>query len=145
MKYAVLWLCSILFTALLVWLSIEPKTVERIKTKPQFIHVPIVKPTPPETVTVYEKPDTVLREKIVKGPVIVKVEYRDRYLNVGTIDTKGIIHESEYKLPMFAYTVDIDTAGNVKVKRKIMPRVAIALGCVGLGIASFFVGKKLIQ
>lgn len=145
MKYAALWLCSILFTALLVWLSIEPKTVERIKTKPQFIHVPIVKPTPPETVTVYENPDTVLRAKIIQGPVIVKVEYRDRYLNVGTIDTKGIIQESEYKLPRFAYTVDIDTAGNVKVKRKIMPRVAVALACVGLGVASFFVGKKLIQ
>lgn len=144
MKYAALWLLSLVGTALIVWFSIEPKTVERIKKKPQFIHVPIVKPTP-ETITVYEKPDTVLREKIVKGDVIVKVEYRDRYLNVGTIDTKGIIQESEYKLPRFAYTVDIDTAGNVKVKRKIMPRVAVALACVGLGIASFFVGKKLIK
>jgi hypothetical protein len=145
MKYAVLWLISLILTAFIIWLSIEPEKIEKVKYKPSYVHVPIVKPTQPETVTIYQKADTVFRAKIIEGPIIVKVHYRDRFLNVSTIDTKGIIQDSEYKLPAFAYTVDIDTAGNVKVKRKVLPRVAIALGCVGLGIASFFVGKKLIQ
>lgn len=145
MKYAALWIISLIGTALIVWLNIEPEKIEKVKYKPSYVHVPIVKPTEPTTITKFVKPDTVLREKIVQGPVIVKVEYRDRFVNVATIDTKGMIEQSEYQLPRFAYTIDIDSAGHVKVKRKIMPRVALALAAVGLGISSFFVVKKLIK
>ena len=102
---------------------------------------PIFKPQKPDTIIQWLKPDTVLREKIVQGDVVVKIETRDRWLGVQTIDTKGIVSEEKYKIPRFA-EMKIDTAGNVRFKRKVLPRVFIAVGIAAAGFFTYLIIKN---
>ena len=105
---------------------------------------PIFKPSKPDTVIQWLKPDTVLRKEIIEGDVVVKVETRDRWLGVQTIDTKGIITEEKYKLPHFA-EFQVDTAGNVKIKRKLLPRIIIGASVAIVGIFTYFAVKKSLK
>lgn len=105
---------------------------------------PIFKPQKPDTVIQWLKPDTVLRKEIEAGPVVVKVETRDRWLGIQTIDTKGIISEEKYKIPIFA-EFQVDTAGNVKIKRKVLPRLIIGASVAVVGIFSYFAIKKSLK
>ena len=82
--------------------------------------------------------------RIVEGDVVVKVETRERWLGVQTINTKGIIHEEKYKLPHFA-EFQVDTAGNVKIKRKILPRIIIGASVAAVGIFTYFAIKKSLK
>lgn len=129
----------------LVWLREKPKPnpITYINhTDYQF--KPIFKPSKPDTIIQWLKPDTVLRKEIEKGDVVVKIETRDRWLEVQTIDTKGIIQEEKHKLPYFA-EFQVDTAGNVKIKRKVLPRLIIGASVAVVGIFSYFAIKKSLK
>lgn len=127
----------------LVWLREKPNPITYINPL-DYQFKPILKPTKPDTVIQWLKPDTVLRKEIEKGDVVVKIETRDRWLGVQAIDTKGIIQEEKYKLPYFA-EFQVDTAGNVKIKRKILPRLIIGASVAVVGIFSYFAIKKSLK
>lgn len=145
-KYFILIFAAVFLTAIFAWRLLfipKPETVTVLRDK--YVYIPISKPAKPDTVIKYAKPDTVLRAKIVEGPVVVKVEMRDRWLGVQTIDTKGFIQEEKHKLPVFAYTVEVDTAGHAKIRRKILPRVLIGAGIAAVAVGSWIIGKKLVK
>jgi hypothetical protein len=125
-------------------LFLRPKVpkIENKVVKPEFVPIPIITPTKPKTITVFEKPDTVFREKVVKGDIVVQTQYRDRYLDVTTINTRGIMEQKEYKLPALWYTATVDYEGKVKVKRKILPRVIAGISIAAVGGITFFLNKK---
>lgn len=127
----------------LVWLREKPNPITYINPL-DYQFKPIFKPSKPDTIIQWLKPDTVLRKEIVEGDVVVKVETRERWLGVQTIDTKGIITEEKYKLPHFA-EFQVDTAGNVKIKRKILPRLIIGASVAVVGIFSYFAIKKTLK
>lgn len=127
----------------LVWLREKPNPITYINPL-DYQFKPIFKPSKPDTIIQWLKPDTVLRKEIVEGDVVVKVETRERWLGVQTIDTKGIIQEEKYKLPYFA-EFQIDTAGNVKIKRKILPRLIIGASVAVVGIFTYFAIKKSLK
>lgn len=127
----------------LVFLREKPNPITYINPM-DYQFKPIFKPTKPDTVIQWLKPDTVLRKEIEAGTIVVKVETRDRWLGVQTIDTKGIITEEKYKLPHFA-EFQVDTAGNVKIKRKILPRLIIGASVAVVGIFSYFAVKKSLK
>jgi len=127
----------------LVWLREKPNPITYINPL-DYQFKPIFKPSKPDTIIQWLKPDTVLRKEIVEGDVVVKVETRERWLGVQTIDTKGIIHEEKYKLPHFA-EFQVDTAGNVKIKRKILPRIIIGASVAAVGIFTYFAIKKSLK
>lgn len=127
----------------LVWFREKPNPITYINLL-DYQFKPIFKPTKPDTVVQWLKPDTVLRKEIEAGTIVVKVETRERWLGIQTIDTKGIIQEGKYKLPYFA-EFQVDTAGNVKIKRKILPRLIIGASATVVGIFTYFAIKKSLK
>lgn len=93
-------------------------------------------------VTIIHPVDTSLRQEVVAGDVVVGVEKKKHVLTVSKIDTKGIVYESKYDLPVF-HSYAIDTAGNVRIRRRFWPYVAGGIAVVGLGLFGILKLKRL--
>lgn len=105
-----------------------------------FIPKEIIKPAVPVVTYIY-KVDTILRDKICDTTIVVETNINKRKLEVTTIDTKSLVKTDVYTLPKFAYTLTIDNTGNVKIKRKILPRILIGVATA----MTLYIGIKTIQ
>lgn len=106
-----------------------PLTIDRKITFRDTVFVPkeIIKPSKPIETIVY-KTDTILRDRVQDTTIVVETNINRRKLEVTTIDTKSLVTTDVYTIPKFAYTLTIDNTGNVKIKRKILPRILIGVG-----------------
>ena len=96
---------------------------------------------PSETIiSIIYKTDTSLRKQIIDSTVLVQTSINKNKLEVTTINTKSLVTTDVYKLPMFSYKVDIGSNGDVKIKRKIIPRILIG---TGIAIAAYITYKKI--
>lgn len=105
-----------------------------------FIPKTIKKQTMPELVIIYPT-DTNLRKQIETQTNILGIEKKKSTLTIAKIDTKGLITETKYDLPIFSSYV-VDTAGKVKIKRRFWPYIAVGTSVV---VLSFFGIKKIIE
>lgn len=106
-----------------------------------FKHDTIVKPGKPVEVIKYLKPDTILRNQVENEKIILDIKNDKKKLSVTTIDTKGMIFTDIYNLPKFAYSFKIDNSGDVKIKRKLVPRLIIGIAAAAIVVSSYFIIK----
>ena len=106
-----------------------------------FKHDTIVKPEKPIEVIKYLKPDTILRNQAETEKIILNVKNDRKNLEISTIDTKGIVSTQIYHLPKLFYTVEIDNSGDVKIKRKLVPRLIIGIAAAAIVVSSYFIIK----
>ena len=109
-----------------------------VKVDTLFVPKEIIKPSVP-TITYVYLPDTNLRKSIVDTTVVVEIEKNKNKLEITTIDTKSIVSTEEYKLPKIWYTYTVSADGDVKIKRKLLPR--IIAGAVVIGTTIFIIKK----
>lgn len=119
--------------------NIKPIRFPVVKIDTLFVPKEIVKPSKPEITYVY-LPDTNLRKFIIDTTVVVEIEKNKTKLEVTTIDTKSVVTTEEYKLPKIWYTYTVSADGDVKIKRKWLPRVIAGAVLIGTTI---FIIKKL--
>lgn len=105
-----------------------------------FIPKEIIKPSKPIETIIYRH-DTILRDKVQDTTIVVETSINKRKLEVTTIDTKSLVTTDIYTLPKFAYTLTIDNTGNIKIKRKILPRVLIGIGTA----IAIYTGIKILK
>ncbi len=103
-----------------------------------FKHDTIVKRSAPVEVIKYLKPDTILRNQIETEKIILNVKNDRKNLEISTIDTKGIVSTQIYHLPKLFYTVEIDNSGDVKIKKKFVPRLIIGIVSAAVIVSSYF-------
>lgn len=109
-----------------------------------FKHDTIVKPGKPIEVIKYLKPDTILRNQVETEKIILNVKNDRKNLEISTIDTKGIVSTQIYHLPKLFYTVEIDNSGDVKIKKKFIPRLIIAIVSTAMIVSSYFIIKHRV-
>jgi hypothetical protein len=119
--------------------SVKPIRFPVVKIDTLFVPKEIVKPSVPVITYVY-LPDTNLRKSIIDTTVVVEIEKNKTKLEVTTIDTKSVVKTEEYKLPKIWYTYTVSADGDVKIKRKWLPRVIAGAVLIGTTI---FIIKKL--
>lgn len=105
-----------------------------------FIPKEIIKPSKPIETIIYRH-DTILRDRVQDTTIVVETNINKMKLEVTTIDTKSLVTTDVYTLPKFAYTLTIDNTGNVKIKRKLLPRILIGVGTALI----VYTGIKIIQ
>lgn len=118
-------------------LTVDRKITIRDTT---FIPKEIIKPSKPIETIIYRH-DTILRDRVQDTTIVVETNINKRKLEVTTIDTKSLVTTDVYTLPKFAYTLTIDNTGNVKIKRKLLPRILIGVGTALI----VYTGIKIIQ
>lgn len=119
----------------------------RVRTVPRFkvIEFDHISPAVPTVITHYEQPDTALRNRIVKGPVIAQVEFNRRLVTVTTIDSLGNVHGATYSLKDLRRGV-IQADGTTRLerrakRRKAIRRIAIATAAVAATITAILLAK----
>lgn len=104
-----------------------------------FKHDTIVKPEKPVEVIKYLKPDTILRNQVENEKIILNVKNDRKNLEVSTISTKGIVSTQIYHLPKLFYTIEIDNSGDVRIKKKFIPRLIIGIVSAAVIVSSYFI------
>ena len=128
-------ICLLLFKSKPIHINSKPFIIRDTT----FISKIINKPS--ETIiSIIYKTDTSLRKQIIDSTVLVQTSINKNKLEVTTINTKSLVTTDVYKLPMFSYKVDIGSNGDVKIKRKIIPRILIG---TGIAIAAYITYKKI--
>lgn len=116
--------------------SIKPKGLGLVVLKDTIYTIkPVLKPTEPVITYIYRH-DTVLRNQVIDNTIIIGVEETKRKLEVTTIDTKSLVKTEDYRLPIWS-TYRIDNTGNVKIKRKWLPRILVGAGILLTGIVIY--------